>query len=187
MFVATPVVMSGVPTAGAQVPAAAKTREDMLQEWRKQRAAKLASQTSNGKSFPSESTFNRVPVAPSGDKENRQGPVQAPKPVKDAHAAPSTDGFSSLAARLESLKRESLRPSVAPPSSAPSQCGVQFEAAGPVDTTVLRRLASHLFEDESWNQLYEKGMNAQLTRSKDGATEGTKIKELAGWCRGCLV
>ncbi|KFM25415.1 Kinesin-1 [Auxenochlorella protothecoides] len=94
----------------------------------------------------------------------------------EPHSAPSR-GVNSIAARLESLKRESLRPSIAPPST--SQAGIQFEAAGPVDSTALRRLAGQLFDDESWKQLYDKGMNAKLTRSRDGATEETKIKELA--------
>lgn len=172
--------MSGIPTGGA--PAPVKTREEMLQEWREQRAAKLATQTSNGKALASsQASFSRMPPGSGAPgKENWPAPGQAGKVA----AREGADGFSSLAARLESLKRESLRPSIAPTSSAPSQAGVQFEPAGQVDTTVLRRLATQLFEDESWKQLYEKGMNAQLTRSKDGATEGTKIKELAGRWEG---
>jgi hypothetical protein len=48
--------------------------------------------------------------------------------------------------------------------------GVQFEAVGQIDTQALSRLALQLFEDEQFKQLLERGMHAQLTRSKDGAT-----------------
>jgi len=89
-----------------------------------------------------------------------------------AAAAP----MGGLAAKLESLKRESVRPSFA--SSGQQQ--VQFEAAGHYDMHALSRLAQQLFGDKEFLALCEKGMNAQLTRSKDGATEETKIKELAG-------
>ena len=89
-----------------------------------------------------------------------------------AAAAP----MGGLAAKLESLKRESVRPSFA--SSGQQQ--VQFEAAGHYDMHALSRLAQQLFGDKEFSALCEKGMNAQLTRSKDGATEETKIKELAG-------
>ena len=84
--------------------------------------------------------------------------------------------MGGLAAKLESLKRESVRPSFA--SSGQQQ--VQFEAAGHYDMHALSRLAQQLFGDKEFSALCEKGMNAQLTRSKDGATEETKIKELAG-------
>jgi hypothetical protein len=89
-----------------------------------------------------------------------------------AAAAP----MGGLAAKLESLKREAVRPSFA--SSGQQQ--VQFEAAGHYDMHALTRLAQQLFGDKEFVALCQKGMNAQLTRSKDGATEETKIKELAG-------
>lgn len=76
-------------------------------------------------------------------------------------------GVGSLAARLESLKRESVRPSLA---SGQAMAGVVFEAAAPIDAQALTRLAIQLFDDEQFRQLCDKGMNAQLTRSKDGAT-----------------
>ncbi|KAL6774185.1 KIN14A1 [Auxenochlorella protothecoides x Auxenochlorella symbiontica] len=149
----------------------------MLQEWREQRAVRISGNADvklQQSSAP----------APSGDagKENHgttRPPMASHKVTQsqpEPHSAPSR-GVNSIAARLESLKRESLRPSIAPPST--SQAGIQFEAAGPVDSTALRRLAGQLFDDESWKQLYDKGMNAKLTRSRDGATEETKIKELA--------
>lgn len=176
---ATPVTvpaMQGAESARAQAPV--RTREEMLQEWREQRAVRISGKADvklQQSSAP----------APSGDagKENHgttRPPMASHKVTQsqpEPHSAPSR-GVNSIAARLESLKRESLRPSIAPPST--SQAGIQFEAAGPVDSTALRRLAGQLFDDESWKQLYDKGMNAKLTRSRDGATEETKIKELAG-------
>ena len=79
-----------------------------------------------------------------------------------------------LAARLDALKRESVRPSFA---GGPQP---QFEAAGAMDMHQLSRLAHQLFNDDQFLQLCDKGMSSQLTRSKDGATEETKIMELAG-------
>jgi len=84
--------------------------------------------------------------------------------------------IDSLAAKLESLKRDSVRPSFAGPGSQQ----VQFEAVGQFDLHALSRTAQQLFGDREFASLCEKGMNAQLTRSKDGATEESKIKELAG-------
>jgi hypothetical protein len=84
-----------------------------------------------------------------------------------AAAAPGAGGgvgVGGLAARLESLKRESVRPSLV------GAQGVQFETVGQIDTQGLSRLAMQLFDDDQFKQLCEKGMNAQLTRSKDGAT-----------------
>lgn len=116
------------------------------------------------------------------------GPMQAhapagrPPPIGSSAAAaaaaalaePGRDGGTGLlAARLDALKRESVRPSFAGPQP-------QFEAAGGLDLHTLSRLANQLFNDEQFLQLCDKGMSSQLTRSKDGATEETKIMELAG-------
>lgn len=97
--------------------------------------------------------------------------IDCPPPASAApasHALPLTSGVGGLAARLESLKRESVRPSlVGGPAAAQ---GVQFESAAPIDSQALSRLAIQLFDDEQFRQLCDKGMNMQLTRSKDGAT-----------------
>jgi hypothetical protein len=58
---------------------------------------------------------------------------------------------------------------------------VQFEAAGPIDTQALSRLAIQLFEEEQFKQLVDKGMNMQLTRSKDGATGDSLAAVCACW------
>ena len=96
------------------------------------------------------------------------------RPVENSPAASQPIG--GLAAKLESLKREAVRPSFA----SAGQAQVQFEAAGHYDMQALSRLAQQLFGDKEFSALCEKGMKAELTRSKDGATEETKIKELAG-------
>lgn len=58
---------------------------------------------------------------------------------------------------------------------------VQFEPAGQMDPSQpVSRLAIQLFEDRAFLELCDRGMHAQLTRTKDGATDETKIKELAG-------
>ncbi|GAB4817622.1 hypothetical protein N2152v2_004668 [Parachlorella kessleri] len=95
--------------------------------------------------------------------------------------------YGILEGRLQALKRESLRPSLGG-VPAPAVAGgaattgsqPQFEAAGNMDMHMLSRLANQLFNDEHFCQLCDKGMSSQLTRSKDGATEETKIIELAG-------
>jgi hypothetical protein len=84
--------------------------------------------------------------------------------------------IGGLAARLESLKRENARPSFIGTTAQP----IQLEAAGHSDTSALSRAAVQLFGDKDFVAMCEHGMSAQLTRSKDGATEETKIKELAG-------
>jgi hypothetical protein len=104
------------------------------------------------------------------------GPASGLDELPGTAAAAAAAPMGGLAAKLESLKRESVRPSFA--SSGQQQ--VQFEAAGHYDMHALSRLAQQLFGDKEFSALCEKGMNAQLTRSKDGATEETKIKELAG-------
>ncbi len=104
------------------------------------------------------------------------GPASALNDLPAAAAAAAAAPMGGLAAKLESLKRESVRPSF----SNSGQQQVQFEAAGQYDMHALSRLAQQLFADPEFSALCEKGMNAQLTRSKDGATEETKIKELAG-------
>ena len=40
--------------------------------------------------------------------------------------------------------------------------------------------AKMLFDDPSFAELYNKGMKAQLQRTKDGATDKSRIAELAG-------
>lgn len=92
-------------------------------------------------------------------------------------AGGGSTGVGGLAARLESLKRESVRPSLV---GAGAQ-GVQFEAAGQIDAQALTRLAMQLFEDDQFKQLCEKGMNAQLTRSKDGATGECSPRGVHAW------
>lgn len=86
----------------------------------------------------------------------------------------AASGVGGLAARLESLRRDSVRPSLA--GGAAAMQGVQFEAAAPIDSQALSRLALQLFDDEAFRQLCDKGLNMQLTRSKDGATG-----EWGGW------
>ena len=66
------------------------------------------------------------------------------------------------------------------PGGPAAASGIQFEAAGQYDMQVLSKLAVQLFDDADFLQLCDKGMNSQLTRSKDGATAETKIVELAG-------
>lgn len=102
------------------------------------------------------------------------------RPSEEPAAAPQP--IDGLAAKLESLKREAVRPSFASAGGAQ----VQFEAAGQYDMQALSRLAQQLFGDKEFSALCEKGMKAELTRSKDGATDETKIKELAGTLIGII-
>lgn len=104
----------------------------------------------------------------SGSMELDDGPVGA------GTGLPFASSVGGLAARLESLKRESVRPSMA---GGQSMAGVVFEAAAPIDAQALTRLAIQLFDDEQFRQLCDRGMNAQLTRSKDGATGAWSL----GW------
>ncbi|PRW56860.1 P-loop containing nucleoside triphosphate hydrolase [Chlorella sorokiniana] len=104
------------------------------------------------------------------------GPMDLDGPSLPPSLAAS--GVGGLAARLESLRRDSVRPSLA--GGAAAMQGVQFEAAAPIDMQALSRLALQLFDDEGFRQACDKGLNMQLTRSKDGATAEFRIQELAG-------
>lgn len=128
-----------------------------------------------------ESVRPSISGAPNATPQQASAPAQAAAPA--AAAAPSavqrhedTPLFGGIIAKLESLKRDSIKPSVAGPSGA----GAQFEAAGQYDMQALSKMAVQLFDDKEFLQLVDKGMNSQLTRSKDGATSETKITELAG-------
>lgn len=97
-----------------------------------------------------------------------------PVPGSSSSMLPGQD-TGALAARLDNLRRESIRPMPV----APLQPPVQFEA-GSVDMSSFSKVAAQLYEEKAFLELCNKGMNAQLTRSKDGATNETKIQELAG-------
>ncbi len=73
-----------------------------------------------------------------------------------------TDG---LAAKLESL-RQREKPSVVAKKS-------EF------DSSILSKSAQQLFGDAEFVAMCEKGLSAQLTRTRDGATQETKMRELA--------
>lgn len=119
------------------------------------------------------------------------GHHQGSAPSISTRAAPlaieapaAADNIGSLAAKLESLKRETARPSYAATSLSNQPTAVHLDSATAPgqqqhDSTTLSRLAQQLFNDKEFIALCEKGMHAQLTRTKDGATEETKIKELA--------
>jgi hypothetical protein len=109
-------------------------------------------------------------------RESRRPSISGVPAARPAAPAPEAAPYGGLAARLESLRRDSVRPSLAG-TGVPAG---QFEAAGQYDTQALSRLAQQMFGDAEFVALCERGMSAQLTRSKDGATEETKIKELAG-------
>ena len=57
---------------------------------------------------------------------------------------------------------------------------VQFAPAGQMEARSLAEIARELFNDPDFAQLCERGMNAQLQRTKDGATDKSRIAELAG-------
>lgn len=106
------------------------------------------------------------PALPPAVASTRGSAMDIDGPAPQAHGLPlAAAGVGGLAARLESLKRESVRPSL-----AGHQVGVQFEAAPPLDAQALTKLAIQLFDDEPFRQLCDKGLTQQLTRSKDGAT-----------------
>lgn len=98
-----------------------------------------------------------------------------------------SNGFDGLAAKLESLKRDV-------PVTAPKSAGKGMAVALPggdavdrqFDVNALSRSAHQLFGDEGFIAMCEKGLTAQLSRSKDGATQDTKLKELAGAFFFCL-
>lgn len=106
------------------------------------------------------------------------------------------DGVGSIAARLRWLKRESVL------ASGPAANGTSVSNGGSTTRTVswdqavgrgaeieapsssgpgsLRRLAASMFdEDQEWCAAVSHGLHAQLTRSRDGATDEIRIRELA--------
>jgi kinesin family protein C1 len=107
--------------------------------------------------------------------------------------------FGALQGKLQSLKRESRRPSISgtyPDHSVKAQAAMgglaarlqslqRRESIRPVEQTMnseassLVKIASQLFNDPELVALLEKGLTAQLTRSHEGATDESKIRELA--------
>lgn len=73
-----------------------------------------------------------------------------------------TDG---LAAKLESLRQREKASSVAKKTE--------------FDSSALSKSAQQLFGDAEFVAACEKGLTAQLTRTRDGATQETKMRELA--------
>eukprot|EP00889_Picochlorum_renovo_P001469 jgi/Picre1/28499/NNA_003903.t1 len=78
------------------------------------------------------------------------------------------DGFGGLAAKLESLRQREK-----PSSSVTNDDGKAFDSQG------LSRSAQQLFGDAEFVGLCEKGLKAQLTRTRDGATQEMRMRELA--------
>lgn len=119
--------------------------------------------------------------------ENAPGAANGASGVSASGASANTSG-SSIAARLEALRRETSRMSGAvastpikakPPAPVNCQSGIQFEAAGQLDSRGLAALAIELFDDK-FKAACEKGLNATLQRTRDGATAESRIAELAG-------
>lgn len=119
--------------------------------------------------------------------ENAPGAANGAAGVSASSGSANASG-SSIAARLEALRRETSRMSGAVASSplkakpsAPmnSQSGIQFEAAGQLDSRGLAALAIELFDDK-FKAACDKGLNATLQRTRDGATAESRIAELAG-------
>ena len=133
-------------------------------------------------SIKRESSRPSISGIPPRDAPPADPPAPSPAP-SPAPAFARAATFGGLAAKLECLKRDSVRPSLAGPGAQQ----VQFEAAGQYDSQALSRLAQQMFGDPEFAALCARGMSAQLTRSKDGATEETKIKELAGEAEGAKI
>lgn len=55
-----------------------------------------------------------------------------------------------------------------------------FRVPGMVSSSQLGKLAAEIFEDEEFVNLCQEGINAQLQRTKEGATTQSRILELAG-------
>ena len=56
----------------------------------------------------------------------------------------------------------------------------RFLVAGEFETQSLAALREELFADEMFKAACDKGLNATLQRTRDGATAETRIQELAG-------
>lgn len=107
--------------------------------------------------------------------------------------------FGALQGKLQSLKRESRRPSISgtyPDQQVKAQAAMgglaarlqslqRRESIRPVEQPLnsevssLVKVADQLFNDPELADLLEKGLTAQLTRSHEGATDESKIRELA--------
>ena len=105
-------------------------------------------------------------------------PVQASTRMRSkTHAADQEIG--GLAAKLQSLKRSDAVRMLPGRSQQQSHSQSTTESTNDFDACLLSRYAQYLFGDQEYVDLCGRGMNAQLTRSKDGGTDATKIKELA--------
>ena len=67
-----------------------------------------------------------------------------------------------------------------PGPSAPQHLDGLFQAVENCKPNSLAAAAAKLLQDESYRQMYDTGMSSQLQRTKDGATDRSRIKELAG-------
>jgi hypothetical protein len=90
-------------------------------------------------------------------------------------AGNGTSGNSALGSQF-TLPRESL-------ALPPSPNGSVFEPISTVEGQNLMALADQLFTEAAFVELCEKGMNARLQRTRDGATAESRINELAGECK----
>lgn len=103
---------------------------------------------------------------------NRDSVVQRGGDIKMLPARSSTTEPCPLGVQL-TLPRESL--ALPPTPGAPV-----FEPLSSVEGQNLMALADGLFTEAAFVDLCEKGMNARLQRTRDGATAESRINELAG-------
>jgi kinesin family protein C1 len=105
-------------------------------------------------------TIKQTPVLVGGRTASRMQPESV------GTQATTSSSVNGLAAKLESLRQREK------PSMAPSLKG-EFDFQG------MSTSAQQLFGDAEFAALCDKGLNAQLTRTKDGGTQETKMRELA--------
>lgn len=101
------------------------------------------------------------------------------------HAAPSSSAAGAVAAAASSGNGERLFDFSSGLAAQQHQQQHQHHNAssGGVSNQVLRH-AVEIFEEPELADMCEEGLNKQLTRTKDGATEQSRIQELAGKMRG---
>ena len=109
------------------------------------------------------------------------------------------DDYDDLTIQFETLKRQSLRPSISgsairqpqlKPKNSPGpsaravrsragEAGPRLSAPAPGSKSITD-LAEELFDEPAFLELCGKAMNTNLQRTRDGATAESRVQELAG-------
>lgn len=127
-----------------------------------------------------------APSAPAGQPAALASLSQAP--ASAMHAPSVAFAPAAAAAAAQGTTAMLLQQQVAPNDCILGHGGSKasndslFDFGSGTKDSQVHKLAEQLFEDKELLDLCDDGLNKQLQRTKDGATEQSRIQELAGEC-----